>query len=92
LFAIDLGTGTLTGTAEFFKLFGLQPLPSIPAAMIDDLVVPEDAAIIANATTRPSERADLNVEYRVRRADTSELRWLERRAELECDDSGAALR
>ncbi|MBN9990774.1 hypothetical protein JND45_15680, partial [Listeria monocytogenes] len=29
LFAIDLGTGTLTGTAEFFKLFGLQPLPSI---------------------------------------------------------------
>ncbi|MGY6366090.1 PAS domain-containing protein, partial [Escherichia coli] len=60
--------------------------------MIDDLVVPEDAAIIANATTRPSERADLNVEYRVRRADTSELRWLERRAELECDDSGAALR
>ena len=82
IFAIDIATGILKGSAEFCKLFGIEPMKSMPAAAIEALVVPEDAAIISHDDTRVSQQLDLHVEYRVRRPDNGEIRCIERRAEF----------
>jgi signal transduction histidine kinase len=92
IFTIDIGSGTLTGTPEFFKLFGLPPGHEVPATMIEGLVIAEDMEIISNARTRASRAMDLHVEYRIRRPDTGEVRCIERRAEFEQDETGRVVR
>ncbi|MDF0541054.1 PAS domain-containing protein [Sphingobium sp. H39-3-25] len=92
IFAIDIGSGTLTGTPEFFKLFGLPPAHEVPATVIEGLVIAEDMEIISNARTRASQAMDLHVEYRIRRPDTGEVRCIERRAEFERDETGRVVR
>jgi PAS domain S-box-containing protein len=92
IFSIDIASGALTGTSEFFKLFGLTPADSIPATVIEAMVVPEDTAIISHADTRESQTVELQVEYRIRRPDTGEIRCIERRGEFELDATGAPAR
>ncbi|MDO6414921.1 PAS domain-containing protein [Sphingomonas sp. BIUV-7] len=92
LFTIDIASGALTGTPEFFRLFGIEPGPGIYAETIETLVVPDDAAIVSHADTRASQDIALKVEYRIRRPDTGEVRCIERRAEFEYDPAGAPLR
>jgi len=92
IFTIDIASGVLTGTREFYKLFGLPLSDSIAATTIEDMVVPEDAALISRADTRRSQALQLQIEYRIRRPDTGEVRCIERRAEFEHDDAGVPLR
>lgn len=92
VFTIDIETGTLTGSDEFFKLFGLPATGTTDAGVIERMTLPEDAAIISNARTRASPDLVLNVEYRVRRPDTGAVRCIERRAEVEHDAAGKPVR
>ncbi|WP_375398633.1 PAS domain-containing protein [uncultured Sphingomonas sp.] len=92
LFTVDLASDALSGTPEFFRLFGLPPAVTIAASLIETLVLPEDAAIVSSSATRASPDLDLHAEYRIRRPDTGEIRYIERRAEIEHDADGAPLR
>lgn len=92
VFTVDLAEGTFTGSAEFYHLFGLSDDRTTDVTRIEDMILPEDAAIGSNATVRASQAMALQVEYRIRRADTQEVRWIERRAEFEYDANGTAVR
>lgn len=80
VFTVDLAEGTFTGSAEFYHLFGLSDDRTTDVTRIEDMILPEDAAIGSNAAVRASQAMALQVEYRIRRADTQEVRWIERRA------------
>ncbi len=82
-FTLDLATNTIFGTSGFWRLFGLPDQLSRPAAELEQLVIPEDAAIRSGAASRRDRSARLDVEYRIRRASDGALRWIARRAEYE---------
>ena len=92
LFSIDIRSGTISGTEEFFRIFGIEPRPDVPAGEIERLVLPEDRRLVSDDARRRSGTAALDVEYRVRRADTGEERTIARRAEYEHDPEGTPIR
>ncbi|MFM9902816.1 MAG: PAS domain-containing protein, partial [Polaromonas sp.] len=94
LFLVDVHHNTLTGSKEFFRLFGLPNTDKLPVAELDALFVDKSGAD-AKGPSVPSSRearvrgdAPLEAEYRIRKADTGEVRWLARRAEFVRDAQG----
>ena len=92
IFSIDIHSAELVATPEFFRLFGLPEVAVLPASVIQEMVVPEDAHIVSDRRRREAEDIQLQVEYRIRRADNGEIRWIERRGEFEHDAKGRPLR
>ena len=94
VFTIDVNQNTITGSNEFFRLFGLPNTDTRPAADLDRLFVdrPSDEAagqtMPSGQAARLRANAPLETEYRIRKADTGELRWLARRAEFVRDENG----
>ena len=82
-FTFDLDSNTIFATSGFWRLFGLPDQAARPAAEVEQLVIPEDAAIGSAPATRRDQSARLDVEYRIRRASDGALRWIARRAEFE---------
>lgn len=91
VFSIGLD-GILHATPEFCRLYGLAPRDSYPSTAFEELIIPEDAHLISTAASRRSGKAPRDVEYRVRRPDTGELRWIARKGELEYDQAGKPVR
>ncbi|AUW60250.1 hybrid sensor histidine kinase/response regulator [Sphingobium sp. SCG-1] len=92
LFSIDIVTGAVMATPEFSRIFGLSETGSIPATLIESLVIPGDEEIISDDESRRNGTAELDVEYRIRRADTGEERIIARKGEYERDEAGAPVR
>ncbi len=85
------GYGTALVSEQFCRLVGLHPTGVLPVRTINVLVHPDDRPIIEPSL--PNEpRPDRNVEFRIRRADTGEQRWLARRGEYVPDLGGIGLR
>lgn len=84
--------GILHATPEFCRLYGLPPRDSYPSTVFEHLIIPEDAHLISTAETRRSGEAPRDVEYRIRRPDTGELRWIARKGEVEHDEAGRPIR
>lgn len=92
IFSLDIADSTLHGSAEFCRIFGLAECQGVHAGEIEKLVVAEDAALASSDARRRDASAPLDVEYRIRRADTGEVRWIARKAEYECDEAGTPVR
>ncbi|MFT8246232.1 PAS domain S-box protein [Roseomonas sp. BN140053] len=92
VFTVGVEDGMLQASPEFCRLYGLPPRDRFPAAEVERLVLPEDAALPSNAESRRSGEVAGDVAYRIRRADTGELRWIARKAEVERDADGRPLR
>lgn len=91
-FEVDVAADTILVSPEMFRLFGLSPdLPPTPA-MFEACVVPEDRPLVSGAESRRSGSVLPDIEYRIRRADTGEERWVARRAELVRDAAERPLR
>lgn len=75
------------GTEEFCRIFGLAHCDGVAAADVEALVLPEDRGIASDAARRAAGVSGLEVEYRIRRKDDGEVRWIRRRAEFEPDDN-----
>jgi PAS domain S-box-containing protein len=88
-FEIDIDSNTLRPSPEFCRLFGLPPTPAMDAGVIDRIVIPEDRDKVSGPGGRTGI-ATLDSEYRIRRADDGELRWLSRRGEFGRDAAGRA--
>ena len=87
-FETDVESSVTKGSELFWRLFGLEPRESAPTAVFEALVHEEDRG---RTTSEVRRRAGLDaraVEYRIKRADTGELRWLTRRAEYATDSHG----
>ncbi|MFK5595659.1 PAS domain S-box protein [Methylobacterium sp. HMF5984] len=92
LFTVDMADNVLTPTPELCRLYGLPERASYPATALEGLVVPEDAHLVSTAETRRLGGPPRDVEYRIRRPDTGELRWIARKGEIERDPSGRPVR
>ena len=92
LFTIAMDTNIITATPEFRRIFGLPADGQLSAADTERLVHPDDAGISSSAAARRAGTAALDVEYRIRRADTGETRLIARKAEFERDGAGNVLR
>lgn len=92
VFSVGIDDGVLHPTPEFCRLYGLPERSSHPATAFESLVVPEDRHLISTAENRRHGEPPRDVEYRIRRADTGELRWIARKGGIERDESGHPVR
>lgn len=91
-FSIDISDDLVTATAEFSKLYGLGHIPVRPATDFEAVVVADDQSVVSHLSTRREGNAATEVEYRIRRHDDGELRWIARKGEFERDASGSPIR
>jgi PAS domain S-box-containing protein len=84
------GFGTADVSEQFCRLLGLQPAEALPVRTINSVMHPDDPPLLGHAGDQiagPSAR-----EFRIRRADTGEERWLARRGENRLEPGGAGVR
>ena len=91
-FELDVATGMMVVSPQYCRLFGLPMGETLHASASERLVLPEDAEMRSSDVTRQNASADADVEYRVRRADDGEVRWLARRARFHRDETGQPIR
>lgn len=89
---LDIATGTVMGSEGFWELWGLPPRDSVHISVLESLVIPEDKDIRSNEETRQSGTAQPSVEYRIRRADTGDMRWLSRNIDFVHDETGKPIK
>nr|WP_206046284.1 PAS domain S-box protein [Novosphingobium panipatense] len=96
LFSIDIPANRINGTDEFWRIFGVEPNAepgrTPPVERIEQLVIPDDQYLISTWARRQQGNTRLDVEYRIRRADTGEERVIARKADFEFDARGRAVR
>ncbi len=85
---LDIPTGTVIGSDHFWEIWGLDRRDSITIAELESLVLPEFSKVRSTPDTRRDGSAEPNVEYRIRRPDTGEIRWLSRHIEFVHDEQG----
>ncbi|RKI44555.1 PAS domain S-box protein, partial [Corallococcus sp. AB049A] len=88
VFTLDIATNLMTVTPEFCRLYGVPITETLPATDIEALALEEDRRHVSNARTRAAGQVTPSVEYRVRKRDTGEVRWIHRRASLVYDAAG----
>lgn len=88
-FLLDVKTDNIVASGEFFRLFGLPAATPLRARAMEALFLPDGPSVGSTQASRQSGDALLNVEYRIKKADTGEIRWIARQAEFVRDESGA---
>lgn len=89
---VDIATGTIQGSEKFWELWGLEARDTAHVSLFEGLVLPEDRDIRSNDATRRAGTAQQNVEYRIRRPDNGEVRWLGRHMEFINDAAGKPIK
>jgi PAS domain S-box-containing protein len=85
------GCATVTVSRQFCRLLGLHPAHDLPVRTISSVVFPEDPPTILEGDVRKMGEAR-QVEFRIRRPDDGEVRWLTRRGEYLHDADAPELR
>ncbi|MBV1800573.1 PAS domain-containing sensor histidine kinase [Siccirubricoccus sp. G192] len=85
------GFGTVSVSAQFCQLLGLQPAADLPLRTVNSVVKPEGGSIIG-ATTEAEIGQVSQAEFCIIRPDTGERRWLMRRGEFLRDTETSELR
>ena len=91
-FDTDVERSVTKGSDQFWRLFGLAPRPEAPTALLEERVMAEDRHRTTSQARRRAGLDATSIEYRIRRADTGEVRWLARRAEYVMDAAGRRVR
>jgi len=97
VFERDLSSGRAHWSAAMFRLYGLDPTGRGPEVSDEEyvkLLAPEDRErhrARRNARRADSEAARYAHEFRIRRADTGEVRWISSRGEIVRDAEGRPL-
>jgi PAS domain S-box-containing protein len=85
---LDIPSGTVIGSDGFWDIWGLPKLDRISIKELEAIVLPEFSTVRSTPETRQAGTAVPSVEYRIRRPDTGELRWLSRHIEFIHDEGG----
>lgn len=91
-FELDLATDRVEGSDMFFGLWGLPPMEAATSSQFVKLLHPDDVWQAADTLRSTDQPPQLAAEYRIRRADSGEERWIARRASVECDPDGKPVR
>lgn len=87
-FEHSVGYGTVSVSEQFCSLFGLHTTRVLPVRTVNDLIHPDDEPIIDLSDPNGLQN-DRGIEFRVRRPDNGQERWLARRGEyVEDPESG----
>lgn len=87
-FAIDIETDIVAATPEFSRLYGLDHLDMRPAVDFEAVVVKDDENLVSHPSSRRDGDAVTEVEYRIRRGDSGDIRWIARKGEFQRDHAG----
>lgn len=85
---VDIASGNVFGSDGIWDLWGLSPRPFVHISELEAIVIAADKDIRSNAETRRQGTSAANVEYRIRRPDNGELRWLSRHIDFVHDATG----
>jgi PAS domain S-box-containing protein len=89
---LDIASGTVYGSEDFWQIWGLPAGESVHISTLEAIVLLEDKDIRSTPETRVKGTARPNVEYRIRRPDTGELRWLSRSIDFVHDEQGKPIK
>jgi PAS domain S-box-containing protein len=87
-FELDVASGMLVASDNFWTIWGLARRPSIHIDELRNIVLEESRSAITTETTRRDGTAEPRIELQIRRPDTGEVRWLARELEFVRDASG----
>lgn len=90
-FETSVARSVTKASDQFWRLFGLEPQAETPTATFEALVLKEDRYQTTSEERRRAGLDATSIEYRIRRADTGEIRWLARRADYIYDAAGKPL-
>jgi PAS domain S-box-containing protein len=85
LFTVEVADNILTATPAFCRLYGMPVAAEYSASLFEALVIPDDKHLVSTEQSRKRGEPARDVEYRIRRPDTGELRWIARKGEIEFD-------
>ncbi len=85
---LDVASGMVKGGERFWGLWGLSDRDSVHISVLENIVIPDDRRIRSTEATRQAGTAVPSVEYRIKRPDTGEKRWLARHIEFVRDVTG----
>jgi PAS domain S-box-containing protein len=88
VFTLDIATSLMTVTPEFCRLYGVPRTETVHASVLEALALEEDRQHVSNARSRAAGQVPPSVEYRIRRQDTGDVRWIARKASLVRDADG----
>ncbi|MES2195306.1 MAG: HWE histidine kinase domain-containing protein [Pseudomonadota bacterium] len=91
-FEIDVAANEMTVTEQFCRVYGLPFNKSLKPEIVEALVLAEDRSIISTRDRRADPALPLAVEYRIRKADSGQIVWISRRAQLTFDADGNPVR
>lgn len=92
VFSVTIADDILHPTPEFCRLYGVPVRDSYPTAEIEALLLPEDRMLVSSQASRSSGNARRDVEYRIRRPDTGEMRWIARNGAIVSGEDGRPIR
>ena len=90
-FEIDVESDMLLPSPEFCRIFGL-PLQHVVATPELQKLVESPDFVVSTQESRRAGRDTGEVQYRIRRPNDGQVRWIARRAEFERDAAGKPLR
>jgi PAS domain S-box-containing protein len=88
VFALPADSDELAVSEEFCTIFGLETSPLVSLAETARLVLPEDSEAQSTEDDRAEGTTPSETEYRIRRPNDGEIRWIYRRAEFIRDADG----
>ncbi len=80
-FELDGETREVQVSPTFCRIWGLPQQPAVSLSELFSLLVPEDRSRVRTADNELHANALDYIEYRVRRPDTGEMRWIARQGE-----------
>ncbi|MES2272049.1 MAG: PAS domain S-box protein [Pseudomonadota bacterium] len=91
VFSVD-SHGIIEGSPTFYRLYGFAEGATRDATAFERLIIAEDSSLVSTRAKRIAGDVTTDVEYRIRRADTGEIRWIARKGETEHDPDGRFVR
>lgn len=82
-FVLDVETDVAAVSPEFCRIFGLPPMETCAFASLEPNMLPDGDASNSVRGNRANGSAPVDVEYRYRRPNDGEVRWIARRASFE---------
>ncbi len=89
----DLATGELIWNEQLYRMMGFEPNTALTREIARSVVVAEDLDMVLSTDRRALEsRTPYQLEYRIRRGDDSQERWVSVLGRYIYDDEGRATR
>jgi PAS domain S-box-containing protein len=89
---VDMQSGQVYGSDRLWEIWGLPRQDKVPISVLEQIVIPEDRHLKSSEETRRAGTAMPAVEYRIRRPDDGQIRWLSRHIEFAHDADGRPIK